>query len=89
MEYRDRQSNTPSFHHSSYAGDHGSHRARQESSTTGDEPSEIERLKEELRREHDMYLRALADFDNYRRRVERERATRGPQRQARGHTAAA
>lgn len=42
---------------------------------TGNEPSEIERLKEELRREHDMYLRALADYDNYRRRVERERAT--------------
>jgi molecular chaperone GrpE len=39
-----------------------------------DEPSETERLKEEVRREHDMYLRALADFDNYRRRVERERA---------------
>jgi molecular chaperone GrpE len=39
------------------------------------EPSEIERLKEELRREHEMYLRALADFDNYRKRVERERAT--------------
>jgi molecular chaperone GrpE len=42
---------------------------------TGDGPSEIERLKEELRREHDMYLRALADYDNYRRRVERDRAT--------------
>ena len=41
----------------------------------GDEPAEIARLKEELRREHDMYLRALADFDNYRRRVERDRAT--------------
>jgi molecular chaperone GrpE len=40
-----------------------------------DEPSEVERLKEELRREHEMYLRALADFDNYRKRVERERAT--------------
>jgi molecular chaperone GrpE len=37
------------------------------------DPSEIERLKEELRREHDLHLRALADFDNYRRRVERER----------------
>jgi molecular chaperone GrpE len=35
--------------------------------------AEIERLKEELRREHDMLLRALADFDNYRRRVERDR----------------
>jgi molecular chaperone GrpE len=39
------------------------------------ESSEIERLKEELRREHEMVLRALADFDNYRRRVERERST--------------
>ena len=33
---------------------------------------ENERLSEELRREHDRYLRALADFDNYRKRVERE-----------------
>jgi len=41
----------------------------------GDAPSEIERLKEEVSREHDMYLRALADYDNYRRRVERERTT--------------
>jgi molecular chaperone GrpE len=38
-----------------------------------EEKQEIERLKEELRREHEMYLRALADFDNYRRRIERER----------------
>ena len=42
---------------------------------TGDEPSEVERLKEELRREHDLYLRALADYENYRRRIERERTT--------------
>jgi molecular chaperone GrpE len=42
---------------------------------SGDESAEVTRLKEELRREHDMYLRALADFDNYRRRVERERST--------------
>jgi molecular chaperone GrpE len=42
---------------------------------TGNGPAEIERLKEEVRREHDMYLRALADYDNYRRRIERERAT--------------
>ena len=41
---------------------------------TGNGPAEIERLKEELAREHDMYLRALADYDNYRRRVERERS---------------
>jgi molecular chaperone GrpE len=37
--------------------------------------AENTRLKEELRREHEIYLRNLADFDNYRRRVERERAT--------------
>ena len=48
---------------------------RQNETRPDDEPSEVERLKEELRREHEMYLRALADFDNYRKRVERERAT--------------
>jgi molecular chaperone GrpE len=48
----------------------------QDRNRAGDvDSSEIERLKEELRREHDMLLRALADFDNFRRRVERERAT--------------
>jgi molecular chaperone GrpE len=35
---------------------------------------ENEQLIQELRREHDMYVRNLADFDNYRRRAERERA---------------
>jgi molecular chaperone GrpE len=35
--------------------------------------AEIERLKQELSREHDLHLRALADFDNYRKRVQRER----------------
>ena len=35
--------------------------------------AEIERLKHELSREHDMRLRVLADFDNYRKRVQRER----------------
>ena len=39
-----------------------------------DPTTEIERLKEELRREHEMYLRALADCDNYRKRVERDQA---------------
>jgi molecular chaperone GrpE len=38
-----------------------------------DTQAELDRLNAELRREHDMYLRALADFDNYRARVERER----------------
>ena len=37
--------------------------------------AENARLKKELRREHEIYLRNLADFDNYRRRVERERAS--------------
>jgi molecular chaperone GrpE len=35
---------------------------------------ENERLNQEMRREHEMYIRNLADFDNYRRRFERERA---------------
>jgi molecular chaperone GrpE len=42
---------------------------------TGAESTDIERLKEQLRQEHEMYLRALADFDNYRRRVESERTS--------------
>jgi molecular chaperone GrpE len=40
-----------------------------------DRSADIDRLNAELRREHEMYLRALADFDNYRRRVERERTS--------------
>jgi len=35
---------------------------------------EIDRLNAELRRKDDMYLRALADFENYRKRVQREQA---------------
>lgn len=35
---------------------------------------EIKQLKEQVRQEHGLYLRALADFDNYRRRIEREQA---------------
>jgi molecular chaperone GrpE len=41
--------------------------------TVNPERGEIERLKAELGQEHGLYLRALADFENYRRRVERER----------------
>jgi molecular chaperone GrpE len=37
--------------------------------------AELERLRQDLAREHDLYLRSLADFDNYRRRVERDRGT--------------
>jgi len=40
----------------------------------GGEP-EAEQLRDDLKRAQDMYLRAMADFDNYRKRVERERAT--------------
>lgn len=32
-------------------------------------PAEIERLTHELSRARDMHRRALADFDNYRKRV--------------------
>ncbi len=39
------------------------------------EASELERLKQELQQEHDMHLRVLADFENYRRRIERDRAS--------------
>jgi molecular chaperone GrpE len=41
--------------------------------TTSAAQAEIARLKQELSREHDLHLRALADFDNYRKRVQRER----------------
>jgi molecular chaperone GrpE len=35
--------------------------------------AENERVRNELRREHEMHIRALADFDNYRRCIDRER----------------
>ena len=37
----------------------------------------VENLEQELKSEHDLYLRALADFENYRRRIERERSQLG------------
>jgi molecular chaperone GrpE len=48
-------------------------RQSDEEVTAGSESTEVEQLKEQLQHEHEMYLRALADFDNYRRRVARER----------------
>jgi molecular chaperone GrpE len=39
------------------------------------EDTDYEGLKVERNREHELYLRVLADFDNYRRRTERERAS--------------
>ena len=47
---------------------------QEKSGSPGAETAEVARLTEELRREHDMHLRALADFDNYRKRVERDRS---------------
>ena len=55
----------------------------------GDGPAEIERLQEELRREHDMYLRALADFENYRTASRARSRQRRAQRKARHHTSVA
>lgn len=37
-----------------------------------DLPGEIERLREDLSAERDRHLRTLADFKNYRRRIERD-----------------
>jgi molecular chaperone GrpE len=37
------------------------------------EPAGVEELRAELQQEHDRYLRTRADFENYRRRVERDR----------------
>ena len=37
----------------------------------------IEDLEQDLKSEHHLYLRALADFDNYRKRTDRERAQFG------------
>ena len=37
------------------------------------EPAAADGLRAELQQEHDRYLRARADFENYKRRVERDR----------------
>ena len=37
----------------------------------------VENLEQELKTEHDLYLRALADFENYRRRIDRAREQLG------------
>ena len=38
-----------------------------------EEKDKIEELTEELSKKEELYLRTLADFDNYRRRVERDK----------------
>jgi len=45
-----------------------------DSTPAAEELPETNKLQDELRREREMRLRALADFDNYRKRIERERA---------------
>ncbi len=40
-----------------------------------EESQQISNLETELRRTRELYVRTLADFDNYRKRVERERAS--------------
>ena len=37
-----------------------------------DLPGEIEKLRDDLNAERDRYLRMMADFKNYRRRIERD-----------------
>jgi molecular chaperone GrpE len=57
------------------APDQEKNRSDDEKRQATEPEAEVERLKEELRHEHDALLRALADFDNYRRRIERDRAS--------------
>jgi molecular chaperone GrpE len=47
--------------------------AAQGSDNVALEPEERERLQSDVQREHDLYQRAVADFESYRRRVERDR----------------
>src|SRR6266511_1856077 len=42
--------------------------------------AEIKSIRDELERERELRLRALADFDNYRKRLERERQQFDPMR---------
>jgi molecular chaperone GrpE len=46
--------------------------AQPEDNQVAIETDERDRLNADLRREHDLYLRLLADFENFRRRVERD-----------------
>jgi molecular chaperone GrpE len=57
------------------APDQEKNRSDDEKRQATEPEAEVERLKEELRHEHDALLRALADFDNYQRRIERDRAS--------------
>jgi molecular chaperone GrpE len=54
-----------------------------ESESVSDSAKKIEELKAQCVREHDLFLRTLADFENYRRRIERQQteATRDGKRE--------
>jgi molecular chaperone GrpE len=75
MGFRNFRPNTPSLQilllHVSTMEKRDEHPDR----TLNQQQAEIDRLKKELEREHNLYLRALADYENYRKRMERERAT--------------
>jgi molecular chaperone GrpE len=57
------------------APDKSENRLSEQAEPAAESEAEIARLSEELRRERDALLRALADFENYRRRTERDRAS--------------
>jgi len=46
-----------------------------------EENDKIEQLQEELSQKDELYLRALADFDNYRKRVERDKERMNAERE--------
>jgi len=68
----------PEQNHTARAIDSQSNKASDEADELRRENERLKkenaRLNHELRREHEAYIRNLADFDYYRRRVERERA---------------
>jgi molecular chaperone GrpE len=57
------------------AADKNRNRPNDGERTDAEAAAEVDRLKAELQREHDALLRSLAGFDNYRRRVERDRVS--------------
>lgn len=48
----------------------------QEETTENQEPSELEKCKEKLKESEDKYLRLYAEFDNYKKRTQKEKDAR-------------
>ena len=46
---------------------------REERKEKAKKPSEAEQLKEQLAKEHDQFLRLAAEYDNFRKRSQREK----------------